>query len=114
MRGARPHALVVLLAGLLLASGSTHAAAAGAPLTPEDTYTVNTASESFVLAPSVGWNATLIKLTSADVAGCAEACGADPQCMLFNHCDMQVRRGRRSMRLPYCLPAPLNCCHCLC
>ncbi|KAL4452701.1 hypothetical protein ABPG75_008363 [Micractinium tetrahymenae] len=91
MRASRPHALVALLTALLLGC-CTHlarAATTGAALSPDDTYTVNTASGAVVLAPSVGWNASLIRLLPAqEVAGCASACRADAQCMLFNHCDL--------------------------
>lgn len=90
MRAPCASAQAALLALLLLASNS-HAATAGAVLSPQDTYTVNTASGDFVLAPSVGWNGTLIRMMTTSVEACAEACRADQQCMLFNHCDVQVR-----------------------
>ncbi|KAL4418721.1 hypothetical protein ABPG77_008592 [Micractinium sp. CCAP 211/92] len=88
MRAPCASAQAALLALLLLASNS-HAATAGAVLSPQDTYTVNTASGDFVLAPSVGWNGTLIRMMTTSVEACAEACRADQQCMLFNHCDVQ-------------------------
>lgn len=117
MRAPRPCALAALLAALLTALDA-RAATTGAPLSPQDTYTVTTASGDFVLAPSVGWNASLLRLLQTDgMADCADACGADPSCMLFNQCDVKVRptwprrlaaaRPRRALLPPH-LDPPLR------
>lgn len=111
MRAPRLCALAALLAALLMGLRA-RAAATGAPLSPQDAYTVTTASGDFVLVPSVGWNASLLRLLQTDgVADCADACRADASCMLFNQCDVKVRP--RTAAPPCChppcraLPAPL-------
>ncbi|KAL4452702.1 hypothetical protein ABPG75_008364 [Micractinium tetrahymenae] len=81
--------LVTLLAAALLAGCGACAATTGGALSPDDTYTVETASGAVVLAPSAAWNASAILLLQGlEVAGCADACRADTRCMLFNHCNV--------------------------